>query len=195
MVLDKSLFGIILILEANKMKKLIFILMLLSFTGCAGYQVNVLGVNMNELQNIKAKDCGEVALGMAASFATHIAGHFIFAELNGVDIELVGFNEVVDYSKNPSEDSIRWMARGGFVFQLAVNTALVEFANDSYFTKGFTALTCVELLTYDVRHTDEGDFNLLDENSGNGSLEHGLYLGWSAYNFYRISVKKVDNTP
>jgi len=176
------------------MKKLMLILMLL-FTGCAGYQVNVLGVNMNELQNIKAKDCGEVALGAVASVATHIAGHFIFAELAGVDIELDGLNEVVDYSKNPSENSLRWMARGGFVFQLAVNTALVELANDSYFTKGFTAFTCAELLTYDIRHPGEGDFNLLDENDGNGSLEHGLYLGWSAYNFYRISVKKVDDTP
>ena len=164
---------------------------MLLFTGCAGYQVNVLGVNMNELRNIKAQDCGEVALGVAASFASHIVGHFIAAEVFDVDIHLEGLTEVVDYTKNPNQDSLRWMARGGFVFQLALNTMLVELVPDSYFTKGFTGFTCAELLTYDFRHPGEGDFYLIDENDGNGSLEHTLFLGWSAYNFARISVKKV----
>ena len=173
------------------MKKLLLIMMLL-FTGCAGYQVNVLGVNMNELQDIKAADCGEVVLGVVASFASHVAGHFIAADLFDVDIHLDGFNEVVDYDKNPSQNSLQWMARGGFVFQLALNTALVELAPDSYFTKGFTGFTCVELLTYPLRHPGEGDFELIDENGGNGSLEYALFLGWSAYNFTRISVKKFD---
>ncbi len=107
---------------------------------------------------------GVVAVGAAASVATHIAGHYIAAEVFDVDIHLQGLNEVVDYSQNPSSNSLQWMARGGFVFQLAVNTVLVELANDSNFTKGFTALTCAELLTYDLRHSDDGDFNLLDEN-------------------------------
>ena len=78
----------------------------------------------------------------------------------------------------------------GFLFQLAINTALVEFTNDSYFTKGFTGATCLQLLIYDLHNTGENnDFNLIDENSGNGDLEHGLFILWSAYNFYRISFK------
>lgn len=173
------------------MKKLLIIIMFLSLTGCGGYKVSVLGVDMHELRNIKAQDCGAVALGMVASVATHVAGHFMAAELFDVDIHLNGLTEVVDYSKNPSQNSLQWMARGGFIFQLAVNTALVELAPDAYFTKGFTGFTCTELLTYGLRHPDDGDFNLIDENNGNGSLEHVLFLGWSAYNFARISVEKT----
>jgi len=173
------------------MKKLLLIIMLFS-TGCAGYQVNVLGVNMNELRDVKAGDCGSVALGVFASFASHVAGHFIVAEFVDVDIHLDGLAEVVDYDQNPSQNGLKWMARGGFLFQHVLNTALVELAPDSYFTKGFTGFTCVELLTYTLRHPGSGDFELIDENDGNGSLEYALFLGWSAYNFTRISVKKID---
>lgn len=161
------------------------------FSGCAGYKVSVMGVDVKALHNIEAKDGGAVALGIVASVVTHVAGHFIAAELCNVDIHLEGLTEVIDYSQCPSQDSIKWMARGGFIFQLAVNTALVELAPDSYFTKGFTGFTTVELLTYKLRHPDSGDFNLIDENEGNGSLEHALFLGWAAYNFTRLSVQEA----
>lgn len=170
------------------MKKLPLILIcIILLSGCANTRFLVCGLDVKEM---KGKDFGVAALGAVASVGTHIAGHFIAAEIFDVDIHLDGLNEVVDYSKNPSSNSLEWVARGGFVFQLAVNTALVEFANDSYFTKGFTAFTCAELLSYDFRHPNDGDFNLLDENGANGNLEHGLFLAWSGYNFYRISFKK-----
>ena len=170
------------------MKKLLLILIsMFLLCSCANMKFLVCGIDVKEM---KGKDFGVAALGAAASFGTHIAGHYIAAEIFDVDIHLDGLNEVVDYSKNPSSNSLQWMARGGFIFQLAVNTVLVELANDSYFTKGFTALTCAELLPYDLRHPNDGDFNLLDENGGNGHLEHGLFLAWSGYNFYRISFKE-----
>lgn len=155
--------------------------------GCSNTRFLICGLDVKQM---KGKDFGEAAFGAVASVGTHIAGHYIAAELFDVDIHLDGLSEVVDYSKDPSSNSLQWMARGGFIFQLGVNTLLVELANDSYFTKGFTAVTCAELLTYDFRHSDEGDFNLLDENGANGDLEHGLYLLWSGYNFYKISFKK-----
>jgi hypothetical protein len=171
------------------MKKLLLLVVsvFIMSSGCANTRFLVCGLDVKEM---KGKDFGVVALGAVASVGTHIAGHFIAAEIFDVDIHLDGLNEVVDYSKDPSSNSLQWVARGGFVFQLAVNTALVEFANDSYFTKGFTAFTCAELLTYNLRHPKDGDFNLLNENDGNGDLEHGLFLTWSSYNFYRISFKE-----
>lgn len=172
------------------MKKLLLLVVsLFILGGCANTKFLVFGLDVKEM---KGKDFGMVAVGAAASVATHIAGHFIAAEVFDVDIHLQGLNEIVDYSKDPSSNSLQWMARGGFVFQLAVNTALVELANDSNFTKGFTALTSVELLTYNLRHPNDGDFSLLDENGANGDLEHGLFLAWSGYNFYRISFKEGE---
>jgi len=171
------------------MKKLPLILIcMFLLSGCFSHtKFLVCGIDIKEM---KGKDFGVAALGAVASVGTHIVGHYIAAEVFDVDIHLDGLNEIVDYSKDPNSNSLQWMARGGFIFQLAVNTALVELANDSYFTKGFTAVTCTELLTYDFRHPNEGDFNLIDENGANGNLEHGLYLLWSGYNFYRISFKE-----
>jgi hypothetical protein len=167
-------------------------LLVISFTGCAGMQFHVCGIDMQEMSNAEPEDYGKLALGAASSFATHVAGHYLAAEVFDVDIHQDGFDEVIDYSNNPSDSNVRWMARGGFILQLAVNTALVELAGDSYFTKGYTALTSVELATYGLRHKDDGDFNLLDEAGGNGSLEYGLYGAWAAYNFYRVSVSKKE---
>ena len=168
------------------------VLLVISFTGCAGMQFHVCGIDMKEMSNAEPEDYGKLALGAVSSFATHVAGHYLAAEVFDVDIHQDGFDEVIDYSNNPSDSNVRWMARGGFILQLAVNTALVELAGDSYFTKGYTALTSVELATYGLRHKDDGDFNLLDEAGGNGSLEYGLYGAWAAYNFYRVSVSKKE---
>ena len=169
-------------------KYLMLILLAISFSGCAGMKFNICGIDIEEMRNAKPGDYGQTALGAVASFATHIAGHYIAAEAFGVDISQDGLNEVIDYSNDPNEGDIRWMARGGFIFQLAVNTALVELWGDSYFTKGYTALTSVELLTYGLRHPNDGDFSLIDEAGGDGNLEHFLYSAWEAYNFCRISV-------
>jgi hypothetical protein len=130
------------------LRYLTLILLTISFSGCAGMQFHAFGVDMNELKHAKPEDYGKLALGAASSFATHVAGHYIAAEVFNVDIHQDGLEERIDYSNNPSDSDVRWMARGGFVLQLAVNTALVELARDSYFTKGYTALTSAELATY-----------------------------------------------
>lgn len=171
---------------------LLLILVTVILSGCASMKFNVCGIDIEKMKNAKAGDYGGLALGVAASFATHVAGHYLAAEAFGVDIYQDGLNEMVDYSNDPSEKDVQWMARGGFVLQLAVNTALVEIWGDSYFTKGYTAFTSIELLTYGLRHPDDGDFNLIDESGGNGSLEYFLYSSWAAYNFCRISISKEE---
>lgn len=172
------------------MRYLALVLIVSSLFGCAGMQFHAFGINVSEMRNAKPSDYGQTAAGAAISFVTHVAGHYIAAEVFDVDIHQDGLAEVIDYTNNPSQSDVRWMARGGFVLQLVVNTALVELVNDSYFTKGFTAFTSVELLTYKLRNADDGDFNLLDHAGGSGDLEYGLYSAWAAYNFYRVSVKK-----
>jgi hypothetical protein len=172
---------------------LLLILITVLFSGCAGMKFNAFGIDVGEMRDTaKAGDYGKLALGVAASFGTHVAGHYLAAEVFNVKIEQEGLNEVIDYSNGPSEGDVRWMARGGFVLQLAVNTALVELWGDSYFTKGYTAFTSVELLTYGLRRPDDGDFNLIDESGGNGSFEYFLYSSWASYNFCRISISKEE---
>ena len=171
------------------MKKLLLILICMFFlNGCfANTKFLIFGVDIKEM---KGKDFGVATLGALTAIGTHIAGHHIAAKVFDVDMHQHGLREPIDYSNNPSSSDIRWAARGGFVLQVAINTALAEFATDSYFTKGFTATTCAQLLTYNYRHPDEGDFYLIDENNGNGDLEHGLFTALSAYNFYKISFKE-----
>ena len=173
-------------------KKLVLIITcIICFSGCASMKVNICGIDVNEM---KGKDFGVALVGAVASLATHVTGHYIAAEICDVDIHQDGFNEIIDYSNNPSSSDIRWMARGGFLFQHIINSALIKYANDSYFTKGFTAFTCTEVLTYGLIHTDDGDFNLIDEAGGSGDFEYAIFGLWSAYNFYKISVKKNGNS-
>ena len=174
---------------------LLLILVTVLLSGCAGMKFNAFGIDVGEMRDTaKAGDYGKLALGIGASFTTHVVGHYLAAEVFDVDIEQEGLNEVIDYSNDPSQGDVQWVARGGFILQLAVNTALVELWGDSYFTKGYTAFTSVELLTYSLRHPDDGDFNLIDKSGGNGSLEYFLYSSWAAYNFCRISISKEEQT-
>ena len=135
----------------------------------------IMGVDVSELRDLQPKDCGAVLVGAAASMAAHVAGHYIAAELFDVEITQVGLRENLD---RPNQ----WVYRGGFLFQLAVNTILVELDN-SYFTKGFTTFTAVELATYPVRRPTSGDFHSLD----NGDLEYFLYSTWAAHNLWRMN--------
>jgi len=171
------------------MRNLFLILICVIFlNGClSNTRFLVCGIDINEM---KGKDFGVATLGTITAIASHVVGHHIAAKLYNVDIKQHGRKEIIDYSNNPSSSDIRHVARGGFIFQLAINTALVEYANNSYFTKGFTGATTVQLLTYDIRNSSDGDFNLINDNGGNGDLEHELFKVWSAYNFYRISFKK-----
>ena len=145
-----------------------------------------MGVDVSEIRNAKAGDYGKMALGAVASVATHIAGHYIAAEFFDVNLSQDGFIERIDYSTNPSASAIQWVGRGGFLFQLGINTLLVEYANESYFTKGYTGFTALELVTYPVRRPGYGDFNLIDRNGGDGDLEYYLYSTWAAYNLERL---------
>ena len=105
----------------------------------------------------------------------HFAGHYITAELFDVKITQHGFQEHFD---RPNE----WASRGGFLFQLGMNTLLIE-ADRSYFTKGFTTFTAMELATYPVRRPNHGDFHSLE----NGDLEYYLYSTWAAHNLWRVN--------
>lgn len=181
--------------KVYKMKKILAVAvlaMILGFFGCASTRFNVFGIDVNELKSASdEKNMLKLVGGAAASFATHVAGHYLAGEMVGGEIDQQGLNEVMTNSGELSDSNMQWFARGGFVLQLGVNTILTSFekTRNSYFTKGYTAATCFELWTYPFRWKDEGDFHTLGEYGGNDSSELYLYHAASAWNFYRVSVR------
>jgi len=182
------------------MKKMIIIigLLCLMFGGCASktMKVYVLGVDMNEA--VKAKDVGMMLLGAGASIATHVAGHYVAAEIVGADIDQQGFNEVVMNPDSLSNSDEQWIARGGFVAQTLVNTVLTSFEStrELKFTRGYTLGTMLQVVAYPLgpsNRSGDGDLNYLSENGGNEYLEWGLYTGVSIYNFYRINKTESNS--
>jgi hypothetical protein len=138
----------------SDMRKMILVLLMISSIGCANTRFVVFGVDVT---NMKGKDAGAMVAGGLTSVATHIAGHYIMAEMVGMEIRQEGFKELYEGDYNSSDE--RWVDRGGFLFQVAVNGVLIWVTEDSYFTKGYTATTVLELATYPIRHPDDGDFH------------------------------------
>ena len=167
------------------MKRIIFIIPLgLFLCSCTSMQFYVCGVEINR------KDLNPyTVVGATASIGTHVLGHYVFAELNGVEIHQEETMEIVDYYETDSD--FRKFARGGFILQHSVNILLTTFerTRNTSFTKGYTITTALETWFYPLRFRDpedEGDFHSLDKHGGNGEAEHNSYSAIALYNILRI---------
>jgi len=170
-------------------KSVVAILSILFMTvSCSHAKFYVLGVDVEKV--IKTEGIEMMVLGAAASFITHLAGHYIAGELVGADIEQQGNREIVLNHSDVSTSDKRWFARGGFLTQTLVNTALVnlESTRKSKFTRGFTLGTVYQIGTYPLwLSSDEwGDIDYLNNNDGEGTTEWSLYMGVAVYNCYKI---------
>jgi len=175
----------------KKSALLIVTMVFLVVSSCSHTKVYMLGVDVNEA--IKEKDVVLMMVGAVSSVATHLAGHYIAAELTGGDIEQRGSKETLKNYDELNNSDKRWFARGGFLTQTLVNTVLtsLESTRKSKFTRGYTLGTMLEIGTYPLRQSNEwGDMHYLDEHGGDGDSEWTLYTVFSAYNFYRINKKE-----
>jgi len=177
------------------MKRLLLAVILILFmtVSCSHTRVYILGIEVAEVT--KEKDAVMMLLGAAASWVTHLAGHYIAGELIGADIEQQGNHEILLNYHGLNKSDRRWFYRGGFVAQTLVNTALTSFKSTRYskFTGGYTIGTMLEIGSYPLRvpsDSDEGDLIGLDNNNGEGTSEWTLYMGISAYNLYRMNKGK-----
>ena len=174
-----------------RITSLLIIMMMLFFApylnGCASTKVYVLGIDVNEA--IKEKDVGMVVLGALASVATHVAGHYVVAELVGADIDQQGTREVITNFSELNNSDKRWFARGGFIAQTLVNTVLTSFEGTkrTKFTRGYAMGTMLEIGTYPLRRRGGGDLEYLENNEGDSSSEWVIYMGLSMYGLYRIT--------
>ena len=178
------------------MKKWIWLalMLLLVISGCASTKVYILGIDVDQvITDMKAEDVEMIIFGATASILTHMAGHYLVAELVKADIDQRGFREVITNPRNLNSSDHRWIARAGFVSQLVVNTMLTSFeaTRESYFTRGYTLATMLEIGTYPLLWSDWGDLKHLEDYSGNEKAEWAFYTGMSLYNFYAINKDKA----
>jgi hypothetical protein len=184
------------------LKKVLVLLLALLTVGCAGTKVYLFGVDTDIITEAKGKDLAYVGAGIVTSVATHVAGHMIAAEVFDVDYEFVGTipgtkEEISEdcWNGGCSKSDLRWFARGGFLLQNGVATALTSFegTRKSYFTLGYVTTTAMHTWTYPlVNDTDYHDFKMLDSHNGNGDLEYGIYSAISLHNMLRVP-KAMDD--
>lgn len=176
-------------------KLIIGLSMILLLANCSTMKVNILGIDANQaVTDMKTKDTVEMVAGVIASFATHVAGHYIAAELVGGDLEQQGIDEVITNYQDLNNSDRAMLGRGGFLLQALVNTTLTSFeaTRTTYFTRGYTLGTLTEILIYPLTSppsSGSGDLWLIDKKD-NVELEWALFTAIGGYNFYRINKEK-----
>ena len=159
-----------------------YLILILLLTGCANTNCYVLGVDVKAMTK---ENIGITVLGAVASVGTHVGGHYLAAEILNIEIRQERDREIIVYPDQHSDSDLAWFARGGFVLQMGVGTALVQLWPDSYFTRGYTVMASTQVLTYPLRYyEDKGDFGFLED------YEWPLYSAWSLYNLYALNEKE-----
>jgi len=176
-------------------RKYLLVLLLL-LCSCGGTKFYFFGVDADIFKEAQAKDWAHVTAGVVSSVAVHTAGHWAAAEIFDVDFEFRDYYTKEHVTEYDSDSDLRWFARGGFVLQHAVGTALTSFeaTRYSWFTKGYVASAAVGTWTYPLYHygSDYHDFRLLDDAGGNGDLEYGIYSAIGLHNLLRVPWIKEE---
>ena len=173
------------------MKRLLIALLLLSLVGCGGTKFYFLGVDADLFKEAKGKDWVKAGAGIVASAGTHVLGHYVAGEVFNVDFEFQDYytkEHITNYDEC-SETDLQWFARGGFVLQHAVGTALTSFeaTRYSYFTKGYVATSALQTWLYPVVNRGRyNDFRLLEDNGGDPDLEYSIYSVIGLHNVLRV---------
>ena len=175
------------------MRKYSLILLLL-LCSCGGTKFYFFGVDADIFKEAQAKDWVHVTAGVVSSVAVHTAGHWVAGEIFDVDFKFRDCYTKEQVTHYESDSDLRWFARGGFVLQHAVGTALTSFeaTRYSWFTKGYVASAAVGTWTYPLYHhgSDYHDFKLIDDADGHGDAEYGIYSTIALHNVLRIPWKK-----
>ena len=159
------------------MKQLTLLVVTSLLFGCANTKFVIFGVEVNK------QNASLTLAGALTSIGTHVGGHYIAAGIFDVGIEQDGSHEILT---SDDQSDLRWTARGGFLLQSLVGTALVIVKPKSYFTKGFVSATFVELGTYSARNGDSGDFETIDLCGGDAQREFNIYVGLGLYNLIAL---------
>jgi hypothetical protein len=178
------------------MKKLLLVFLMFALCSCGGTKFYFFGVDADIFKEANGKNWMAVSAGVVTSVATHTAGHWLAAEAFGVEFKFKDCYTKEEVTHYDSDSDLRWFARGGFVLQHAVGTALTSFETTRYswFTKGYVASSAIGTWTYPLYHSgsDYHDFKLIDDAGGNGDAEYGIYSAIGLHNLLRVPWKKTD---
>jgi len=167
------------------------LLLLLLLTGCGGTKFYLFGVDTDIITEAEGKELVYAGIGAVASLGSHVVGHYVAGEVFGVDFEYQDYytKEHVTIHDDTSDSDLRWFARGGFVMQQTIGTALTSFeaTRYSYFTKGYVGMNAVHTWTYGLRRSKYHDLEMLDDHGGNGNMEWGIYSAISLHNVLRTN--------
>lgn len=175
------------------MKKITFLItIILFFTSLNIYakekiKINILNLDISCFKNMSLNDFGKFSLGAISSIAIHELGHILYLELNNKNYSL-GYSDtkIMIYPKEKlSNKDELWFARSGFLFQNSIGTILSYSKwNKSYFVKGLVSTTTLGLVT--CKFINNADFNLINDHTGNGNIEHLIQGCWSLKNTLKI---------
>jgi hypothetical protein len=177
-----------------KMKgKLLIVLFLLTITtNCmaSDWKIVFFGIDLDIL---KGRSPVKVALGAAASYFAHEAGHMILAKAFGHD---AGFDfrrvavTCADFDEM-SRTQQQFFLAGGFMAQATVGTILtiIPHTKNSDFSVGFNSWTAVNSLLYS-RQTDITKYPVSDVALLNNGVE--ISLGTALYGAYLTSINFGD---
>lgn len=162
------------------------------------WEFRFFGINARDFEN---RNPVVVVVGGIASFAVHEAGHYVAAELTGMDASFDWGERMVwaDNYNDKSNDQKALFHAGGFLATAIVGTALTAIPATRYsdFNVGFTGWTSIHDVGYAItdgtRDDDISDTQNLDRYGYDGQAVAaftGLYSGVLSY--YNINKVKED---
>jgi hypothetical protein len=147
---------------------LVTALVMLALTGCSGWVYN--GVRGDELRHFTARDGIQLAAGVAATYAVHLAGHVLVYEMLDENWHLCGFTEVIDGDLSHREQAV--VGHAGFFLQIAVGYGLRWAGWNTLFTRGYALGTVAEVALYPVVTPLVSDYSDIDDTG---------YVAWAVY--------------
>jgi hypothetical protein len=184
------------------MKRFILsIIIILTFSvvpASAEWDFHFFGIKVNDLEG---RNWAPVIIGGVTSYVTHEAGHYVAAELTGMDASVKWDSGIViwaDEYDDKSDSAKRFFHAGGFLAQTLVGSIItaVPYTRHSDFAVGFTGFSFVENTMYGITGglmvSEYSDVHNLDDLGWNGAgfaLGNGLVNGVLLY----INLNKIDD--
>jgi len=170
---------------------IVVVLFVLTGTAHSEWDFYFFGVNA---KTFKEADYKMVILGAATSLAVHTAGHYLYAEMAGMDIRQDGFTERLESWKYSNKHN-REFAQAGFVLQHAVGVLLtsIPYTRQTDFTRGYVAFAFAETATYPLVHQGvKGDLNYSNKYGGDRDLEYAAFMAVATHNMLRVKWYKEE---
>jgi len=178
------------------MKRLFILLTLLvGLNACAGMNVNVMGVDVKRIKEMKPI---EAIGGALVAIGVHELGHI--AAMEALDVEYTFTNPIsFRFNGELTNSEMGWIYRSGYILQALGGSLLntIPATRQSDFTIGYNGMSAFQMAIqpFDVGEKMLGggpsDYTHLDKYEHDAFMEWLGYMAWADLNLY-YSIKKND---